>query len=85
MFKYVAAIVVIILCLVVLQKGCERMRNARWDRWDDRRDERHKRRDDRKEDRFWRKEDKKPDDGSSQDQQQNHEREKRIFWRRRES
>jgi hypothetical protein len=77
MFKYVLAGVVIILCLVFLQKGCERMRNARWDRQDKKREERKENREERKQDRFWnRDEDQQPD---------NSHRDRRHFiWRRRE-
>jgi hypothetical protein len=78
MFKYVLAAVLIIVCLVFLQKGCERMRNARWDRWDRKKDERQQNRDERKQDRFWNR-----DDG--EDKHTMPDREKRFIWRRRET
>jgi len=83
--KYVLAFVIIVVCFVFLQKGCERMRNARWDRWDHKKDQRHERREDKKDDRFWRKDNENSDDNPSEDPEEKHQREKRIFWRRRDT
>jgi len=48
MFKYVLAFAVICLLMLCLQRGCERIRNARWDRWDKKKEDRREHREDRK-------------------------------------
>lgn len=70
MSRYVAAFAMILLVLLLLQRGCERMRSARWDRMDERKDERKENREDRKDERQWGSADEDSDEGSR-------------FWKRR--
>ncbi len=79
MFKYVLAVVICLLAIVVILRTVERMRSARWDRRDEKKEERQQNREERKHDRFWNRDE---NDRNENESKQDHDR--RIFWRRRE-
>lgn len=86
MFKYVLAFVVALLLMVLLQNGCDKLRNRRWNHQKERQEHREERRDERKDGRFWNKDEPDKSVNPPYDQEQgesNHQERRRIIFGKR--